>query len=74
MAGEFVSSGEWHLPTLGARYKHLLTSLICDIGEFTHLSYSSMNRGVGRCTEKISTHPLNVFRELTNSLTPQLKG
>lgn len=46
-----------------------ICSLICHGGEFTHLSYSSMKKGVERCTEKIFTHSLNVFRELTSSLT-----
>lgn len=61
VAGEFLSSSEWHLPTLGAQYQHLLTSLTYLLGEVTHHSYSSMNRCVERCTEKISPHPWNVF-------------
>lgn len=44
------------------------------MGEFTHLTYSSINRGVQRCTEKTPAAPLNVFGELPGSLTPQLKG
>lgn len=39
------------------------------LGEFTHLTYSSINRGVERGTEKIPTGPLNMFRELRGSLT-----
>lgn len=62
-----------YLP-LGAQYKLLPTFLICNVGDFTHLTYISINRGVERCREKIPTGPLNMFGELPGSLTSQLKG